>query len=156
MTDIELISVRHEPQACSILYELLKERSTEDDPHVNISHRALPTWDEHCRFFVSPPYYAWYLIRAGEIPTWAGNPHWAGYVSITTRNEIGIVLFKRYRGFGIGKAALQRLLKLQKPLPAIPSQRTGTFVANINPQNARSIALFQSLGFTLKQHTYGL
>lgn len=159
---IELVDVYGEPLAMDILYDLLKERSTEDDPNVNISHRALPPYEEHRAFVDSFPYRAWHLIRLNEEVPCEGEapaviaPTYVGYVSITRRDEIGIVLFRAHRGKGYGRKAMQLLLDRYKPQEAIASERAGVFLANINPKNERSIRLFTSLGFKLRQHTYGL
>ena len=145
---IDLVHVHKEPEATKFLYALLRERSSEDDKYVNISHRALPPFDEHERFVRSRPYRYWYLIRSeGE---------WVGYISCTKLNEIGIVLMRAHRRRGYGKQALARFVAEHKPLPAIPARRSGRFLANINPANAPSIALFHGAGFTHLQNTYAL
>lgn len=131
--------------ALGFLYELVKLRSSE--PLVNISHKALPTWDEHVAFVESHPFRAWEIVcdDAGRM---------IGYVSITARNEIGIVLMPEARGKGIGRAAVQDFLTRHPPLPAVPGERDGRLLANINPKNKRSIALFNDLGFRPIQVTY--
>jgi RimJ/RimL family protein N-acetyltransferase len=145
---LELFSVSSTPHAKHILYDLLMERSTEEDENVNISHRTLPTWDEHMKFVASNPYRAWYLGFFDEAPI--------GYVSLTYRNEVGIVLFKKYRGMGFGLKLLRIMLSLHDPLPAVPAIRNGNFIANINPKNEASIKLFEGLGFKHIQNTYEL
>lgn len=145
---MRLVPVYDTPGAVEVLYELLKERSTEDDPYVNISHRALPSMEEHKRFIESEPYRYWYLI----VEDW----HAVGYISATRKNEIGIVLFKRHRGKGYGSTALRLFLDLHTPLPAVPSERSGKWLANINPENQASAKLFAGAGFGLVQETYQL
>ena len=136
------------PESIQALYELLRVRSTEDDPHVNISHRALPPYATHVRFVRSHPYRAWYLVKVDGLV--------AGSVNLTRLNEIGIVLHPDYRGKGVGKAALKFLITRHRPLAAIPSHRVGAFLANIHPKNERSIRLFTGLGFKHLQNTYKL
>lgn len=150
---MKLVPISREPQAARILYELLKERSG-GDPHVNISHLRLPTWDEHVAFVKSRPYRYWYLIRA----EWDGplREGYVGYISCTRLNEIGIVLFKARRGKGYGRQALMQFIADHEPLPAIPSKRSGRFLAHINPKNAASIKLFTGAGFAHIQQTYAL
>ena len=128
------------------LYELMRERSEEQDAHVNISHRELPSWDEHMAFIDRRPYHRWWVIYRGL--------DFVGSLSITKRNEIGIVLKQAFRGMGIGRRALQMLLATEHPLPALPSERPGHFLANINPRNFASIHLFTSLGAKHVQNTY--
>lgn len=132
-----------------LLWALMLVRSREEDQHTNISHREMPTYQAHREFVQSKPYYLWFLIFApGELPI--------GSINVTERNEIGIVLDPRYRGRGWGREAVQHLMKIYPPLPAIPSKRPGNFVANINPKNEASIRLFTSLGGVHIQNTYKL
>lgn len=145
---ILLESVYKHPGGAQSLYEILKSRSTEADPHINISHRALPAYAKHLAFVRSHPYRSWYFVKVDGLV--------AGSVNVTKLNEVGIVLLPDYRGRGIGKQALQMLLARSKPLPAIPSHRVGRFVAHINPSNERSIRLFTGLGFKHVQNTYQL
>ena len=145
---IQLHDAYTTPGAVDVLWDLLVERSTEDDPNTNISHRSLPLRAEHEKFCERRPYHVWLLVKIeGE---------WVGCVSVTMRNEVGIVLFRKHRGQGYGKAALNALLEHVTPLPAEASVRPGHFVANINPKNRRSIHLFRSLGFRHIQDTYAL
>lgn len=143
---IALVSVYRIPDAPKILYDILKERSTENDPYTNISHRKLPSWSQHLKFFDSRPYRRWYLIYAGFDPV--------GTCYISKRNEIGIVISRAHRGKGYGLDAVNQLTLKHKPLKAIPGKRAGKFLANINPFNTRSIRMFKRLGFKHMQNTY--
>ena len=140
--------------APEFLYELMKER----EPEINISHAKLPSWDEHLTFIRSRPFRCWYLIDAigfgprRDIDFGA----WAGYVSATERNEIGIVIAQAWRGRGIGPAAVQALINQHEPLPAEPSVRNGRWLANIAPGNEQSKHMFQKLGFTKIEETFAL
>lgn len=140
---IALQDIYHTPQASEILWQLMLERSEEDQ--VNISF-TMPRREEHEAYVQRTPYAHWFLAQEGT--------EWLGSVSVTWRNEVGIVLFQDCRGRGYGKRVLEEFLRAVVPLPAAPGERPGYFVANINPENARSIRLFQSLGFELIQHTY--
>ena len=153
---ITLHNVYTDVHATDFLYDLLKERSSENDPHMNISHRRLPSWGDHVHFVQSFPYRAWYLIGYREAAPDAQKLVWAGYVSATPRNEIGVIISKPYRRMGIARAAIQQFMALHKPLPAVPSVRSGDWLANINPKNEASIKLFSSLGFGHLQNTYSL
>ena len=134
--------------AIEALYTLLRVRSQEDDPHVNISHRALPTPHDHAVFVRSHPYRVWYIVKVNGLA--------AGSVNLTKLNEIGIVLHPDYRGMGVGKAALRMLLDRHRPLPAVPAHRVGHWLANIHPLNERSTKLFTGLGFKHIQNTFQL
>jgi RimJ/RimL family protein N-acetyltransferase len=138
--------------ATKFLYELLKERET----HQNISHREMPSYEDHVRFVVSHPYREWFLIF-NEPPLPDGctlrlieDPIGAIYLTNPPKpsqagNEIGIFISKAYRGRGYGKQAVRLLMKMH------PAER---LLANIAPGNAESIAMFEKLGFKLCQHTF--
>lgn len=139
-----LLPTQSVPDAAEILYRLLRERS--EEAGVNISHHALPSWEDHLAFIDSTPFRFWYLIQVeGEI---------VGYVSATFLNEIGIVLFQKYRSSGYGARAVAMLMEKHRPLPAVPSQRCGLWLANINPGNEKSLRMFCNLGFKVRQVTY--
>lgn len=119
--------------AVGLLYKLLGER----EPQQCISHKAMPTMDQHIAFFRSRPYIAWYLIEAGE-----GCIVGAAY--LTHAREIGIFIFKDNQGKGYGSKAVAMLLE----------RHPGRILANINPRNEASLRLFKKLGFTHIQETY--
>jgi len=119
-------------QHCHLLYMLLDERTAEQ----SISHKEMPTYDQHLVFVASEPYKAWYLISTDE--------GCAGSVYLTRQNEIGIAVFETHRGNGYAREAIEELMKLHD----------GPFLANINPRNGASIGLFRSLYFNLIQETY--
>ena len=114
------------------LYDLLAER----DPIANISHREMPSFEKHRRFVESVPYKCWYLIKSDD--------EWIGSVYLTHNDEIGVSILKAHHGHGYGKQAVYLLMK------AHPVKR---FLANIAPGNARSLAMFEKLGFELVQYT---
>lgn len=137
MTDIMLTHVRSNTHA-RFLYELLVNR----DPGVSISHREMPTFDEHLAFIESKPYAAWYIISP--------NPDIGpdiGSIYLTHRDEVGIHISRGNRGSGIGLKATQALMRMH-PRPR--------YLANIAPGNAGSLRFFQRLGFTCIQHTMEL
>lgn len=136
------------PAGLEFLYELMKER----EPEINISHRALPSFEQHRQFVTRRPYRFWYLLeRQAEGKE---EPVWVGYISATHDNEIGIVIRKNYRGCGFGPQAIQALIAIHRPNPAEPSVRSGNWLANIAPGNAHSKHVFESLGFKRVQETY--
>ena len=117
------------------LYNLLDERK----PVTYISHKKMPTYEEHVNFVKSSPYSKWYIIEVdGER---------AGSIYLTKQNEIGIFLNEGLQEKGIGSNALNVLIGKNPDL---------RYLANINPENKKSIEFFKKLGFTLIQYTYGL
>ena len=93
---------------------LLKER----DPSTNISHKKMPTYDEHVKFVQSKPYSKWYIIFKSKQKV--------GSIYLSKNNEIGIFLSKKFQGKNIGDFALNDLIKKN------PGER---FLANVNPKN---------------------
>ena len=111
--------------ALPLLYRLLEER----EPHQNISHKRMPTWREHEDFVMSVPYAAWYLCVEDEP---------VGAVYLSKQREVGIGILRQFQGRGHAEAAVTELMRLHP---------RGRFLANINPANEASIALFRKLGF---------
>jgi len=124
------------------LYQLLAERK----PKESISHKAMPTFDEHMGFVSSQPYYVWKLIEREAILV--------GSCFITFKNEIGISIAKEHRRNGYAKIALWELMRQYKPLNGRPSLRNPHFIANINPLNEASIKPFTGMGARHIQNTY--
>jgi len=129
---IKLESVYDNEDHFEILYNLLLEREVNQ----SISHKAMPTAHSHIEFVDSEPYLAWYFIQDGD--------HSVGSVYLTHQREIGISVFKQYRGKGYGRKAMELLL-LAHP---------GKFLANINPKNEASIRFFEGFGAKHIQNTY--
>ena len=117
------------------LYNLLCQRK----PNENISHKKMPTYAEHVKFVMSKPYSKWYIIKYKNKKT--------GSIYLTNQNEIGIFLHTAAQNKGIGKKALDLLIKNN------PRSR---YLANINPKNTKSIGFFTKNGFKLIQYTYEL
>ena len=93
--------------------------------------------EEHIQFLQSKPYEAWYFI--GEEPL--------GAIYLTRQNEIGIFIFRKHQGKGYGEKAIKSL---------IAKHGERRYLANINPNNSKSIKLFDNLGFKLISQTYEL
>jgi RimJ/RimL family protein N-acetyltransferase len=118
------------------LYTLLAER----DPKTFISHKSMPTYDEHTAFVKSQPYTAWYVIvldDEDEAPI--------GSIYLSKRDEIGIFLQKQHQGSGLGMAAMELLMA---------KHYRARYLANISPSNDASIGFFTRCGFRLIQHTF--
>ncbi len=115
------------------LFELLKER----DPRANISHRKMPSYNEHLKFIKSKPYTKWYVILKSKDRI--------GSIYLSKNDEIGIFLSKKYQGKNIGNDALAELIQKN------PRER---YLANVNPKNKKSSVFFKNNNFKLIQHTY--
>ena len=133
--EVILSEVKHDDYIDQeLLYSLLEERT----PQQSISHKEMPTWEEHKAFVESEPYAAWYFI------TDKVHRYVCGAIYLTHDNEIGIFIFNNHTGKGYGRAAVDALREKYK----------GPFLANINPRNAASIGFFMSLGFYHVSDTY--
>ena len=118
-----------------MLLVLLSER----EPHESISHRELPSIGAHYAFVMSRPYKVWCAIYVDDMIV--------GACYLTLRDEIGIGIFKAARGKGYGKRAVQMLMN---------SCGERRYLANINPQNERSLGMFDSIGFKPLQVTLAI
>ena len=117
------------------LYDLLMERN----PRANISHKKMPTYNEHVKFVSSRPYPKWYIILC--------DVNRAGSIYLTSQNEIGIFIKKSFQNKQIGDIALRKLIQKN------PKKR---YLANVNPKNKKSICFFKNHGFKLTQYTFEL
>jgi RimJ/RimL family protein N-acetyltransferase len=84
----------------------------------------------------SLPYKAWYIVFCEDQPV--------GATYLTYQNEIGIFISKAHQGNCYGKMAVRLLMQVH------PEKQ---YLANIAPGNARSIAMFENMGFDLIQLT---
>jgi RimJ/RimL family protein N-acetyltransferase len=132
---VRLIDVYQGPAGHAVLWQLLSERT----PEVNISHKAMPTWEQHVAFVASKPYQHWYMVDAGE-------DDFVGAVYLTHQREIGVGILKRYQGRQYGPMAVRLLME----------RHPGRFLANVSPRNFRSQELFREMGFQILQFTYEL
>ena len=124
---MNLIPVRSNCAAhVNLLYDLLAERK----PHESISHKGMPTRAEHVLFVTGNPYWSWYIL------TERGKR--VGAIYLTWHKEVGIGILRAHRRKGYAEQALKRLMR----------KHPGRLLANINPKNKASIALFRKLGFT--------
>ena len=132
---IRLVPISQEPKHADILYTLLSERT----PAQSISHRGMPTREEHEAFVRAQPYVAWYLIH-NEARGYVGS------VYLTRHREVGLFIFVGDQGRSFGMAALEAL-RVAHP---------GRLLANINPANEASIRFFTAAGARHIQNTYEL
>lgn len=131
---MQFISVNPDnPAHLALLYDLLRERTPEE----SISHKEMPTFVEHVDFVESSPYQRWVMLLVD------GRLVGASY--LTHENEIGVSVLARERGNGYGSQAVEGWIA------RYPGRK---FLANINPKNGKSQALFKKLGFRHIQNTY--
>ena len=115
------------------LYELLKNK----DPNANISHKKMPSYDEHVEFVMSKPYTNWYIIEYDKKNI--------GSIYLSKQDEIGISIKRDYKYEQIAKPALKLLIKLN------PRKR---YLANTSPKDVRSQEFFLKNGFNSLEYIY--
>ena len=137
--DLKLIKVDFKnPLHNKLLYEFLKKRE------FNISHKNLPTYQNHLKFVKNNPYRKWFLISY--------NFETIGSIYILYDNGIGIDIPKiNYKI--IGDILKIVFLKI-KPLKAVPSIRTNNFHINVASKNNSMYKSVIHSGGVLKQHSF--
>jgi RimJ/RimL family protein N-acetyltransferase len=130
---MNLISIYERPDRALVLHQLLEER----DESANISHKAMPSWDDHVRFVESKPYQAWYFI--------VDHGATVGACYLSRQDEIGVAVFKEYQGKNYGPWAIEALML---------NHGKRRYLANVSPRNERSLEVFRNLGFKPIQITH--
>jgi|TARA_B110000263_G_C15139042_1_gene432508 hypothetical protein len=115
------------------LYDLLKNK----DPNANISHKKMPSYDEHVEFVMSKPYTNWYIIEYEKKKV--------GAIYLSKQDEIGISVNNDYEYDQIVKPALKLLMKL--------NQRK-RYLANTSPKDVRSQEFLLKNGFIGLEYVY--
>lgn len=118
-----------------VLYELLLER----EPDESISHNGEPTYEQHTKYVMTHPHREWNIVYNDR------NEPVGSFYATYKLNEVGIAIFRQFRRKGYATAILKKIIDTNGDLGII---------ANINPANAKSIALFEKLGFVHIQNTY--
>ena len=115
------------------LYDLLKNK----DSNANISHKKMPSYDEHVEFVMSKPYTNWYIIEYEKKNV--------GAIYLSKQDEIGISISNDYEYDQIVKPALKLLMKL--------NQRK-RYLANTSPKDVRSQEFLLKNGFTGLEYVF--
>ena len=135
MNNKDIVLNKIKEQDYLFLHNLLAQRNS----IVNISHKRMPTWEEHVKFVKSKPYSKWYVIY--------NNDEKIGSIYLSNQNEIGIHLLKKYENESIYLESIKQLMLLNLKIK---------FRVNVSPKNKNYIVLFKKLGFKMVQHTYEL
>ena len=115
------------------LHELLKNK----DPNASISHKKMPSYDEHVEFVMSKPYTNWYIIKYDKKNV--------GSIYLSKQDEIGISINTDYEYDQIVKSALKLLMKLN---------RRKRYLANVGPKGVKSQEFLLKNGFTSLEYVY--
>ena len=103
-----------------LLYLQLKERSH------NISHKVLPSFEEHKDFVNNNPYRAWFIVKHES--TFVGN------IYIQYDNSVGLNIGENITSFQIQKV-LSLIYSQLSPLESVPSSRRGGYFVNVPSSN---------------------
>ena len=137
--EIILETVKPTVKQISILYEQLKKRK------YFISHKNLPTFEEHTYFVKNNPYRKWFIIKVNNIEM--------GSIYVQNDNSIGVNGIESLETIFI-KKIFELIHKKLKPLPPLPSSRYKDFFVNISVDNKTLINKFSAIGFKPSQITY--
>ena len=137
--DLKLIKVDFKnPLHNKLLYEFLRKRK------FNISHKNLPTYQNHINFVENNPYRKWFLISL--------NFEIIGSIYILYDNGIGIDIPKT--NYKIVGEILKIVFFKIKPLKAVASIRTNNFHINVASKNNSMHKFIIDSGGVLKQHSF--
>ena len=120
------------------LYMLLKVRE------YSISHKEMPSFEEHSNFVQNHPYYKWFIIKI--------DSNLIGAIYIHKDNSIGLNILNQFEK--LIPDILSFLEKRYKPLPYIKSVRSKNFFLNLSPQNKRMHDLLISSGYEISQISF--
>ena len=120
------------------LYQLLIDRKH------SISHKIIPSYEEHNEFVYNNPYLVWYLIYKKDIMI--------GSFYIQSDNSIGINL-NILREDDLIKI-FDYIKKKYEPLPSIKSVRRGNFFLNIPCDNYSLIKILHKIKKNKFKHLF--
>ena len=119
------------------LYDLLSERKQFE----NISHKKLPSYNNHVKFIKSKPYAKWLLIECRE--------KILGSVYLSKNSEIAIWIKKDIKDY--------KMKIRKKVLEEIITKFTRKkYLTNLNPRNKKIINFYKKNGFKLIYSTFQL
>ena len=133
-----LIKVEKTTKDATLLFEILKKRTP------SISHKSLPTFQEHKNFVLNHPYRAWFIVK--------NNSDHIGTVYILKNNSIGVNLIKEKKT--ATPWVIKEILSKYKPLKEIKSVRAAEFDFHVSPRNADFVSILEKMGARLAQSTY--
>lgn len=142
MMNLLLSPIGVRPDDVEFLYALLSER---DIMTVGISHRQMPTVEEHREFVDRRPYKDWQIILRRELASGKEVQTRVGMVYISEAGELGIQILDSEKRHGYGSWAINAMMGRHPNMPQ--------FYANINPRNGASLSMFYNAGFSTLQIT---
>ena len=141
MADIEFEKIIPTEAQIITLYDLLQKREH------SISHKAVPSFEDHAAFVNTNPYRAWYLVR--------GSDEAVGTFYVSNENTVGINIVRSSDEKIIDKLC-SYIVEEYAPLPEIKSVRGPEFAINVAPDNAFLISALERLNKKVLQISYSL
>ena len=136
--NLELEAVLPSPSQTETLYQQLRARNH------TISHKSLPSYDDHKEFVINHPYRAWFIIFLNKIAL--------GNVYINHDNSIGLNCSDEISEAQI-KKILNQITSEFHPLEAVPSVRIGKFL-NVASSNTILQEKLKNLGLIESQRSF--
>ena len=133
---VSLRLVEKTEQDYEILYKLLKEK------HNAISHRKMPTYEDHKNFVLNHPYRLWMIIYNENKLT--------GSIYIHHDNSIGLNLQTNLTTSDI-EAILNEVTTEYAPLEEKKSVIPNYFFLNVSPDEKDLIKSLNEIGYSIKQ-----
>lgn len=137
--DIELDPVIPSDIQIELLYQQLRSRTS------NISHRVLPSYENHKDFVAKHPYRAWFIIKSTDLVF--------GNVYVQYDNSIGLNCCNQISEIQI-KSILDIISIKLKPLDPIPSVRSRNFFLNVATSNMELQNKLTNLGLIESQRSF--
>ena len=138
MINISFQKIEPTEDQVRILYELLKKRK------FSISHKVLPTYENHSLFVWDNPYIAWYLVYNFKVLI--------GSVYLKSDNSIGINLTNIE--LNIVKEIIKFITDHFIPTEETKSKTPPYFFINVPVQNESLLTTLEELGANKIQITY--
>jgi RimJ/RimL family protein N-acetyltransferase len=126
-----------------VLWDVLAQR----EPSENISHKAMPTLAQHCRFVAKHPYEGFYLIEVDGVLVGKVYLTFPPAAPSLPGNEIGYDILRVHQRKGYATQAVRMLMQMHGPR---------RYIFNVSPLNKPAQEFVESLGGSLCQYTYEL
>jgi len=123
----------------ALLYEFLENRE------FNISHKSMPSMDQHDSFVRNHPYRGWWLIYNAD-----NSSQVVGSVYVSFDNSVGINMEMDKIEFTV-EYFTEILKKEINPLPPESSKRFEDFFYNVSPKNNDLINWLSDCGYLVSQ-----
>ena len=137
---IKLEEIKFTKEHFQITYELLKQRK-----HF-ISHRSMPSYEEHCNFIRSKPYRYWYLVKIDN--------QFIGTLYLSIFNTIGININEPH--IAIVGDLIKKIVETHEPLKEIKSTINSKFTINVPITNEKIINELEKIGLSRIQISYSI